>query len=34
VQRRLTREAFLDGDVTELAADLEPGVAGLRRVRA
>lgn len=30
MQRRLTREAFLAGKITELAADLEPGVAGLR----
>ncbi|NDU77818.1 AMP-binding protein [Actinomadura sp. DSM 109109] len=34
MQRRLTREAFLRGEITELAADLEPGVAGLRKARA
>ncbi|GGQ17441.1 acyl-CoA synthetase (AMP-forming)/AMP-acid ligase II [Actinomadura coerulea] len=34
MQRRLTREAFLTGKITELAADLEPGVAGLRRAPA
>ncbi|MEU8797374.1 fatty acyl-AMP ligase [Spirillospora sp. NPDC048819] len=31
MQRRLTREAFLSGEITELAGDLEPGVAALRR---
>ncbi|MFG2250253.1 fatty acyl-AMP ligase [Spirillospora sp. NPDC048823] len=30
MQRRLTREAFLSGEITELAGDLEPGVAALR----
>ncbi|WP_433477056.1 fatty acyl-AMP ligase [Spirillospora sp. CA-142024] len=34
MQRRLTREAFLNGEITGLAGDLEPGVAELRRVRA
>ncbi|MEU8308456.1 fatty acyl-AMP ligase [Actinomadura sp. NPDC048955] len=34
MQRRQTREAFLTGRITELAADLEPGVAGLREARA
>ncbi|MEU9838010.1 fatty acyl-AMP ligase [Actinomadura sp. NPDC048032] len=34
MQRRLTREAFLTGKITELAADLEPGVAGLREAPA
>ncbi|MEV3919837.1 fatty acyl-AMP ligase [Actinomadura coerulea] len=34
MQRRLTREAFLTGKITELAADLEPGVAGLRKAPA
>ncbi|MGP4021968.1 fatty acyl-AMP ligase [Actinomadura sp. 3N407] len=31
MQRRLTRRAFLSGEITELAGDLEPGVAALRR---
>ncbi|WP_141578334.1 fatty acyl-AMP ligase [Actinomadura sp. WMMA1423] len=34
MQRRLTREAFLNGQITELAGALEPGVAGLRGARA
>jgi acyl-CoA synthetase (AMP-forming)/AMP-acid ligase II len=34
MQRRLTREAFLNGEVTALAGDLEPGVDELRRARA
>ncbi|TDC76659.1 fatty acyl-AMP ligase [Actinomadura sp. 7K507] len=34
LQRRLTREAYLRGEITELAGDLEPGVAGLRRAHA
>ncbi len=31
MQRRLTREAFLTGEIAALADDLEPGVSGLRR---
>lgn len=31
MQRRLTRRDFLDGKITELASDLEPGVEALRR---
>ncbi|MFB4311183.1 fatty acyl-AMP ligase [Actinomadura sp. GTD37] len=34
MQRRLTREAFLKGEITALADDLEPGVTGLRRTPA
>ncbi|NKZ09104.1 fatty acyl-AMP ligase [Actinomadura latina] len=34
MQRRLTRAAFLSGEITALADDLEPGVSGLRRVIA
>ncbi len=34
MQRRLTREAFLAGEITALADDLEPGVAELRRAPA
>lgn len=34
MQRRLTREAFLNGEITALAGDLEPGVDELRRARA
>ncbi|MGW5413549.1 fatty acyl-AMP ligase [Actinomadura geliboluensis] len=34
MQRRLTREAFLAGEITALADDLEPGVAELRRTPA
>ncbi|TDD62254.1 fatty acyl-AMP ligase [Actinomadura darangshiensis] len=34
MQRRLTREAFLDGEITALGGDLEPGVAELRRAGA
>ena len=34
MQRRLTREAFLNGEITALADDLEPGVGGLRRAPA
>lgn len=30
VQRRLTRQAFLDGEIAELASDLDPDVATLR----
>ncbi|TDD71413.1 fatty acyl-AMP ligase [Actinomadura rubrisoli] len=30
MQRRLTRRDFLDGRITELAGDLEPGLAALR----
>ncbi|XRQ05225.1 fatty acyl-AMP ligase [Actinomadura welshii] len=33
MQRRLTRRAYLDGEITELARDLEPGVAGPSRTR-
>ncbi|WP_217711253.1 fatty acyl-AMP ligase [Actinomadura sp. NAK00032] len=34
MQRRLTRDAFLAGEITALADDLEPGVAELRRAPA
>ena len=34
MQRRLTRQAYLSGEITELARDLEPGVAALRRAHA
>ncbi|MFA1545268.1 fatty acyl-AMP ligase [Actinomadura chokoriensis] len=34
MQRRLTREAFLNGEITALGDDLEPGVADLRRAPA
>ncbi|MEO3822344.1 fatty acyl-AMP ligase [Actinomadura sp. B10D3] len=34
MQRRLTRAAFLKGEITALAGDLEPGVDELRRARA
>ena len=34
MQRRLTREAFLNGQISELAGALEPGVAGLGGARA
>jgi acyl-CoA synthetase (AMP-forming)/AMP-acid ligase II len=34
MQRRLTREAFLSGEIAALADDLEPGVAELRRAPA
>jgi acyl-CoA synthetase (AMP-forming)/AMP-acid ligase II len=34
MQRRLTRAAFLAGEITALADDLEPGVSDLRRAHA
>ena len=34
MQRRQTREAYLAGEITELAGDLEPDVAELRRTPA
>lgn len=32
IQRRLTRQAFLEGKIKQLAGDLEPDIAALHRV--